>query len=133
MKGVNECRQKPRMIRYADDLVMDVGRSHSLHPSGCLWQSVSPRSAVGRSYPRGSALCRSGEGRGMKERLARWLPFGPEIMAEGQSRGLALHEAKTRVRPSRASGCKFLGFSFRWQQSKKGTPSVHTELYCPSS
>ena len=84
-EGVNECRQKPRMIRYADDLVI---------------------------------LCRPGEGPGMKERLARWL----------QSRGLALNEAKTRVLQSRESGFKFLGFSFRWQQSKKGTPYVHTEL-----
>ena len=83
-EGVNECRQKPRMIRYADDLVI---------------------------------LCRPGEGEGMKERLARWL----------QSRGLALNETKTRVLQSCASGFEFLGFSFRWQQSKKGTPYVHTE------
>jgi RNA-directed DNA polymerase len=83
-EGVNECRQKSRMVRYADDLVI---------------------------------LCRPGEGRGMKERLARWL----------QSRGLALNETKTRVVQSRASGFAFLGFSFRWQQSKKGTPYVHTE------
>lgn len=62
-------------------------------------------------------LCRPGEGRGMKGRLARWL----------QSRGLALNETKTRVLQSRASGFEFLGFSFRWQQSKKGTPYVHTE------
>ena len=84
-EGVNDrCQQKPRMIRYADDLVI---------------------------------LCRPGEGRSMKERLARWL----------QSRGLALNEKKTRVLQSRASGFEFLGFSFRWQQSKKGTPYVHTE------
>jgi len=83
-EGVNDCRQKPRMIRYADDLVI---------------------------------LCRSGEGQEMKERLARWL----------QSRGLTLNEAKTRVLQSCESGFKFLGFSFRWQQSKKGTPYVHTE------
>ena len=83
-KGVNECRQKPRMVRYADDLVI---------------------------------LCRPGEGSGMKERLSRWL----------QSRGLALNETKTRVLQSRASAFKFLGFSFRWQQSKMGTPYVHTE------
>ena len=83
-EGVNEqCAQKPRMIRYADDLVI---------------------------------LCRPGEGRGMKERLARWL----------QSRGLALNEKKTRVLQSRESGFEFLGFCFRWQQSKKGTPYVHT-------
>ncbi len=83
-EGVNECRQKPRMVRYADDLVI---------------------------------LCRPGEGEGMKERLARWL----------QSRGLALNETKTRVLQSCASGFEFLGFTFRWQQSKKGTPYVHTE------
>ena len=75
-EGVNECRKKPRMVRYADDLVI---------------------------------LCRPGEGRGMKERLARWL----------KSRGLALNEAKTQVLQSHESGFKFLGFSFRWQQSKK--------------
>jgi group II intron reverse transcriptase/maturase len=84
-EGVNErCAQKPRMIRYADDLVI---------------------------------LCRPGEGRGMKERLAQWL----------QGRGLALNEKKTRVLQSCASGFEFLGFAFRWQQSKKGTPYVHTE------
>src|SRR5687767_4740378 len=84
-EGVNDqCQQKPRMIRYADDLVI---------------------------------LCRPGEGCGMKGRLARWL----------QSRGLALNENKTRVLQSCASGFEFLGFSFRWQQSKKGTPYVHTE------
>jgi RNA-directed DNA polymerase len=84
-EGVNDqCQQKPRMIRYADDLVI---------------------------------LCRPGEGRGLKERLSRWL----------QARDLSLNEKKTRVLQSRASGFGFLGFSFRWQQSKKGTPYVHTE------
>src|SRR5215216_1563661 len=53
----------------------------------------------------------------MKERLARWL----------QSRGLTLNERKIRVLQSRESGFEFLGFSFRWQQSKKATPYVHTE------
>ena len=84
-EGVNDqCQQKPRMIRYADDLVI---------------------------------LCHPGQGRWMKERLARWL----------QRRGLVLNEKKTRVLQSRESGFEFLGFSFRWQQSKKGTPYVHTE------
>jgi RNA-directed DNA polymerase len=83
-EGVNECRQTPRMVRYADDLVI---------------------------------LCRPGEGEAMKERLARWL----------QSRGLALNEQKTQVVQSRASGFEFLGFSFRWQQSRKGKPYVHIE------
>ena len=84
-ESVNDrCREKPRMIRYADDLVI---------------------------------LCRPGEGRGMKQRLARWL----------QSRGLALNESKTRVVQSCESSFEFLGFTFRWQQSRKGTPYVHTE------
>lgn len=84
-ESVNEqCEQQPRMVRYADDLVI---------------------------------LCRPRQGRGLKERLARWL----------QSRGLALHETKTRVLQSRESSFEFLGFSFRWQQSKKATPYVHTE------
>ncbi len=84
-EGVNDqCRQKPRMIRYADDLVI---------------------------------LCRPGEGRGLKERLSRWL----------QARGLSLNEKKTRVLQSRESGFEFLGFNFRWQQSKKGVFYVHTE------
>ena len=88
-EAVNEkCRDtkgfKPRMVRYADDLVI---------------------------------LCHPGEGQGIKERLARWL----------RSRGLALNETKTRVLQSRESGFEFLGFTFRWQQSKKGTLYVHTE------
>jgi RNA-directed DNA polymerase len=84
-EAVNEqCQQKPRMIRYADDLVI---------------------------------LCRPGEGNEMKERLARWL----------QSRGLALNEIKTQVIESCVSGFEFLGFSFRWQQSRKATPYVRTE------
>ena len=88
-EAVNEkcrdrCGYKPRMIRYADDLVI---------------------------------LCQPGEGGGIKERLARWL----------QSHGLALNERKTRVLESRENGFEFLGFSFRWQHSKKGTLYVHTE------
>jgi group II intron reverse transcriptase/maturase len=84
-EGVNnQCRKKPRMIRYADDLVI---------------------------------LCRPGEGEEMRQRLARWL----------QSRGLALNERKTRVLQSCESGFEFLGFSFRWQQSRKKTPYVHTK------
>ena len=83
--GVNDqCQQKPRMARYADDLVI---------------------------------LCQPGEGGEMKERLNRWL----------QSRGLALNEKKTQVIQSRESSFEFLGFCFRWQQSKKGTPYVRTE------
>lgn len=82
--GNDQCQQKPRMIRYADDLVI---------------------------------LCRPGEGPEMKQRLARWL----------KSRGLALNETKTRVLQSRISGLEFLGFSFRWQQSRKRTQYVRIE------
>ena len=88
-EAVNEqCRDqkgyKPRMVRYADDLVI---------------------------------LCHPGEGEAMKARLARWL----------RSRGLRLNEVKTQVVQSRVSGFEFLGFTFRWQRSKKNTPYVHTE------
>lgn len=62
-------------------------------------------------------LCHRGEGLKIKERLARWL----------RSRGLMLHETKTRVLESRESSFEFLGFSFRWQQSQKGTWYVHTD------
>jgi RNA-directed DNA polymerase len=80
----DQCGGKPRMIRYADDLVI---------------------------------LCPPEAGGEMKERLSQWL----------QSRGLALNETKTRVLQSRESGFEFLGLSFRWQRSKKGTSYVHTE------
>jgi RNA-directed DNA polymerase len=62
-------------------------------------------------------LCEPGDGRDLQERLARWL----------QSRGLTLNEKKTRTILSRESGFEFLGFSFRWQRSSKGTQYVHTE------
>ena len=84
-QAVNEaCREKPRMIRYADDLVI---------------------------------LCRPGEGKQFKERLARWL----------EARGLALSQTKTRVINSRDEGFEFLGFAFRWQRSRKGSDYVHLE------
>ncbi len=74
----------PRMIRYADDLVI---------------------------------LCRPGEGREFKRRLASWL----------EARGLMLNESKTRVLNTRKEGFEFLGFAFRWQRSRKGGDYVHTE------
>jgi len=49
--------------------------------------------------------------------LARWL----------QAKGLELNETKTRVTQTRENGFEFLGFSFRWQKSRKGTTYVHTE------
>ena len=88
-EAVNEkcrdrCGYKPRMIRYADDLVI---------------------------------LCQPGEGGGIKARLDRWL----------RSHGLTLNERKTRVLESHENGFEFLGFSFRWQHSQKGTLYMHTE------
>jgi group II intron reverse transcriptase/maturase len=62
-------------------------------------------------------LCRPGKGQEMKERLARWL----------RGRGLALNETKSRIVQSRESGFEFLGFSFRWQRSKKATWYVRVE------
>jgi group II intron reverse transcriptase/maturase len=62
-------------------------------------------------------LCPTGQGAGVKERLARWL----------QAKGLALNEQKTRVVQSRQEGFSFLGFTFRWQQTKKQTQYVHIE------
>ena len=83
--GVNdECRQKPRMIRYADDLVI---------------------------------LCRPGEGKQMKERLARWL----------EKQGLKLNEEKSRVLDSREAGFEFLGFALCWRRSRNGSEYVHAE------
>jgi len=83
-KAVNGCREKPRMIRFADDLVI---------------------------------ICRAGEGHGFKERLSRWL----------ESRGLELNQTKTRLVNSREEGFVFLGYSFRWHRSRKGTDYVHAE------
>lgn len=84
-EGVNnECGQKPRMIRYADDLVI---------------------------------LCRPGEGRQMKERLAQWLA----------RQGLRLNEEKSRVLDSRKTGFEFLGFAVRWRRSHKGSEYVRAE------
>jgi group II intron reverse transcriptase/maturase len=83
-EGVNESRGQPKMVRYADDLVI---------------------------------LCRPGAGPGLKERLARWL----------ERRGLALNEQKSRVLQSRENGFEFLGFSFRWQETRKKRPYVHIE------
>jgi RNA-directed DNA polymerase len=62
-------------------------------------------------------LCPTARGAGVKEQLARWL----------QAKGLALNEQKTRVVQSRQEGFSFLGFTFRWQQSKRQTPYVHME------
>jgi RNA-directed DNA polymerase len=65
-------------------------------------------------------LCRIGDGPSLKERLQRWL----------QAKGLSLNEKKTRIVQSRQNGFEFLGFSFRWQKARKGTPYVRIE---PSS
>jgi group II intron reverse transcriptase/maturase len=63
--------------------------------------------------------CPPGKGPKLKERLTQWLT----------AKGLALNERKTRVVQSRQSGFVFLGFAFRWQQSRHGKAYVHV---CPS-
>jgi len=76
-----------------------LSSAHIAGRFGCCFASVADELVI---------LCRSGQGRAMRERLARWL----------QSRGLALNEKKTRVLQSCTSNFEFLGFTFRWQQSK---------------
>jgi RNA-directed DNA polymerase len=63
--------------------------------------------------------CPCGKGEQLKERLTRWLT----------AKGLALNERKTRIVQSRESGFVFLGFAFRWQESRHGKEYVHV---CPS-
>ena len=53
-------------------------------------------------------LCQPGQGTELLERLRRWL----------EARGLKLNEEKTRQMHSR-DGFAFLGFSVRWQQSRR--------------
>jgi group II intron reverse transcriptase/maturase len=62
-------------------------------------------------------LCATGQGGGLKARLARWLA----------ARGLKLNEQKTRLVDSR-KGFDFLGFRLRWQPSRaSGKWYVHVE------
>jgi RNA-directed DNA polymerase len=52
--------------------------------------------------------CAPGQGTELRERLGRWL----------EARGLKLNEEKTRQVHSR-DGFNFLGFSVRWQRSRR--------------
>jgi RNA-directed DNA polymerase len=61
----------------------------------------------------------AGQGASLQERLTQWLT----------AKGLTLNERKTRIVQSRASSFVFLGFAFRWQQSRHGKEYVHV---CPS-
>ena len=62
-------------------------------------------------------LCAAGQGQELQARLGRWLA----------ARGLKLNETKTRQVDSRQGFC-FLGFSIRWQASRRtGRWYVHTE------
>jgi RNA-directed DNA polymerase len=63
--------------------------------------------------------CPTGQGPALQERLTQWLT----------AKGLKLNESKTRIVQSRESGFVFLGFAFRWQQSRQGKEDVHG---CPS-
>lgn len=62
-------------------------------------------------------LCRPGQSRDLKRRLERWL----------QAKGLELNQTKSRLVNSRQEGFAFLGYSFMWRRSRKGTQYVHTE------
>jgi hypothetical protein len=62
-------------------------------------------------------LCAPGQGTELRERLGRWL----------EARGLKLNEEKTRKVHSR-DGFNFLGFSGRWQRSRRsGRYYAHIE------
>jgi hypothetical protein len=68
-------------------------------------------------------LCAPGQGRSLRERLARWLA----------PRGLKLNEDKTRVADSR-DGFNFLGFTVRWQRSRRsGNGYAHVEASARSA
>jgi len=68
-------------------------------------------------------LCAPGQGRSLRERLARWLA----------PRGLKLNEEKTRVADSR-DGFNFLGFTVRWQRSRRsGNWYAHVEASARSA
>jgi RNA-directed DNA polymerase len=76
--------QKPRMIRYADDLVI---------------------------------LCRRGQGKGMLQKLRRWV----------EARGLSINEAKTRIVNAKRENFNFLGFNVSWRRSVRGKNYVHVQ------
>jgi group II intron reverse transcriptase/maturase len=61
-------------------------------------------------------LCAPGQGQALRERLVRWLA----------PRGLKLNPEKSRVADSR-EGFNFLGFTVRWQRSRKGKGYGHVE------
>lgn len=62
-------------------------------------------------------LSRPGEGKGLMERLKRWL----------DRRGLVLNEKKTRLVDIRQEGIKFLGFALTWRQGRSGRNYPHVE------
>ncbi len=61
--------------------------------------------------------CAAGRGRGVMERLKKWL----------QAKGLTLNEGKTRLVNIRQEGINFLGFSLTWRRSFRGRGYLHAE------
>lgn len=62
-------------------------------------------------------LCRTGEGKGLLERLKGWL----------DRHGLVLNEKKTRLVDIRQEGIKFLGFALTWRKGRRGWQYPHVE------
>ena len=62
-------------------------------------------------------LCRSGQGRQLRERLEKWV----------NARGLKLNAEKTRLVDIRRESFQFLGFLFNRRYTCKGKPYVHVE------
>ena len=61
--------------------------------------------------------CRPGQAQRVLDRTERWLT----------TKGLELNEAKTRVVNIRHTGINFLGFGFRWRQSRQRRGYLHVE------
>ena len=62
-------------------------------------------------------LCRKGQGKGLLERLEKWL----------KAKGLKLNEEKTRLVNAWEEGFNFVGFAIKRRKSWKGRNSYHVE------
>jgi len=99
----------------------------NLYLNALDWEVNAPqvrgRPVMVRSADDFVILCAPGQGRSLRERLARWLA----------PRGLKLNEDKTRVADSR-DGFNFLGFTVRWQRSRRsGNGYAHVEASARSA
>jgi hypothetical protein len=99
----------------------------NLHLNALDWEVNAPqvrgRPVMVRYADDFVILCAPGQGRSLRDRLARWLA----------PRGLKLNEEKTRVADSR-DGFNFLGFTVRWQRSRRsGNWYAHVEASARSA